>query len=78
MSAITVGTSLDRAKKRFPYTAPQHIRGTGEYVLAFRCYHRWRVLLFPTAEARDAAYQRYEGQSCGAPSCVHNHVKLAL
>jgi hypothetical protein len=79
MAAIaTVGSTQGRAKKRFPYTAPQHIRGSGEYCLVFKCHSRWRVNLYPTAADRDAAWEKYQFSSCGAYNCTHDHDRANL
>jgi hypothetical protein len=78
MSALAMGTSQERARRRFPYTTQQHIRGTGDFCLVFKCHSRWRVNLYPTAAERDAAWEKYQWSSCGAPNCAHDHVKAGL
>jgi hypothetical protein len=78
MSAITMGTSVARAKQRFPYTPAQHIRGTGDFALVFKCRTPWRVNLYATAAERDAAWEHYQFSSCGATRCDHNHPKVNL
>jgi len=74
-----IATSTERAKKRFPRTPVQHITGAGEHVLVFKCRIPWRVRLFTTVQARDEAYNYYDGNGCGAPSgCTHDHQKITL
>ena len=70
-------SSVDRAAKRFPYSRNK-IRGTGEFVLLFKCTKPWTVYLYPTAEQRDAAWEKYQFSNCPAPNCLHDHWKLTL
>ncbi len=78
MAAISYGTSQERAAKRFPYSGRSRIRGAGEHALVFKCYHPWRVNLYPTVEERDEAWQRFEFSYCGALRCTHDHSKVDL
>lgn len=73
-----IGTSLERAKKRFPLSKNK-IQGSGEYVLIFQCWRPWRIRLYPTVQERDEAYRYFDGCGCGAPNgCRRDHKKEML
>jgi hypothetical protein len=61
----------ERAAKRFPHSAKLGlISGSGNFPASFRCNtYRWRIFLFPTAEARADAVRRH----CGASRCHFDH-----
>jgi hypothetical protein len=53
------------AAHRFPLSAAVgNIRGDGRYALVTKCSKRWRVLLFPTAEDRDAQLTEWNRNYC--------------
>ena len=77
MAAITMGTSLERAQRRFPRSRGR-ICGSGDFALVFKCSVPWRVNLYGTAEARDQAWERTQFSSCGAYRCTHDHDRTNL
>jgi hypothetical protein len=64
------------AAEKFPYSR-QGIRGDGKFCCVSKCGRRWRVLLYPTAEARDAKIEYWFHNSCG-PACRSEHFTLDL
>jgi hypothetical protein len=62
-------SSVVHAVKRFLYSKNK-IRGTGEFVLLFKCTRPWTAYLYPTAEQRDAAWVKYQFSSCPALNCL--------
>lgn len=73
-----MANALERAARRFPRTPNSRIHGSGEHALVFRCYMPWRVNFYRTAAERDAAWERYERNSCGAVRCNHRHDKVKV
>jgi hypothetical protein len=80
MSAIAQlgSTTVDAIRARFPRAAVSRIRGTGNFLLIFKCNAIWSFNAYHTAEERDEAWHRYEDQSCGALRCVHAHAAYNL
>jgi hypothetical protein len=64
------------AAKRFPYSA-QNIRGDGKYTCISKCFRRWRVLLYPTEEARAVKEREWNDRGCG-PDCRSDHFTFTL
>jgi hypothetical protein len=67
----------ERVARRFR-TAPQKVRGSGNFALVF-CGHSPRVNLYETRDERNRAWEIYQRQSCGAFGCNrldHNCIDL--
>jgi hypothetical protein len=63
------------AAKRFPLSASiGNIKGDGTFALVSKCKPRWRVVLFHTAEDRDAKLAEWNRTSCPAKfDCCLEH-----
>jgi hypothetical protein len=68
---------LAAARKFKMSAAAGCIRGDGMYCCVSRCTKRWRVLMFPTIEARDARYAAWFENGCGSV-CESNHFTYNL
>ena len=64
------------AAEKFPYSR-QGIRGDGKYACVSKCGRRWRILLFATAELRDARAQKWFEEGCGS-GCQSSHFTFDL
>jgi hypothetical protein len=64
------------AAEKFPYSR-QGIRGDGRFALISKCFRHWRVLLYPTEEARNAKADYWLHNGCG-PDCRSDHFTFNL
>jgi hypothetical protein len=71
-------TTVDDIQVRFPRTPRHRIRGSGKFLLVFKCSAIWAVNAYETAEERDAAWERYQWNSCSYHRCAHDHAKVNL
>jgi len=69
---------IDQIVARFPRTPRHRIRGSGKFLLVFKCRAIWSINAYQTAEERDATWEKYQWSACGALNCVHDHVKVDL
>jgi hypothetical protein len=80
MSALdTVGlTTVEAIRLRFPRVSAARVRGTGPYLLIFKCCAIWSFNAYPFASERDAAWEQYQSRSCGDHRCCFDHIKWDL
>jgi hypothetical protein len=67
------------AAEKFPHSR-QNIRGDGKWAVVSKCGRHWKILLFGTAELRDARFQKWFEDGCG-PDCQDSqtsHFKFDL
>ena len=66
------------ASRRFPLSgATGNIRGSGQFALVSKCFRRWKVLLYQTAEDRTVKLQEWNERGC-CHDCTSDHEVVDL